>query len=167
MIEMAKKGWVDGLVLNVRRIGMRVVNDRNWEEIRSMKLPFDGLIEEIRPMERIYLAELEDIIEEFEDIVTKVWGNGFTVMDMRHDLDEFENEMSLQEQWGDFKAELSYISDRYHPQRIARVTSRLAIIRHELDLLEEFSHEDRAEILGSEERAQEFERRMRYGKVKE
>lgn len=146
---------------------MRVVNDKNWEEIRNTKLPFDDLLKEIRPMERIYLAELEDIIEEFEDIVTKVWGNGFCVIDMRHDLDEFENEMSLQEQWGDFKAELSYISDRYHPQRIARVTSRLAIMRHELNLLEEYNHEDRVDILGSEENATEFERRMRYGKVKE
>lgn len=146
---------------------MRVMTHDDIERLKREKLPFDDLLEEIRPMERIYLAELKDIIEEFEDIVTKIWGNGFYVIDMRHDLDEFENEMSLQEQWGDFKAELSYISDRYHPQRIARVTSRLAIIRHELGLLEEFSHEDRAEILGSEERAQEFERRMRYGKVKE
>ena len=118
-------------------------------------------------MERIYLAELKEIIEEFEDIVTRIWGNGFYVMDMRHDLDEFENEMSLQEQWDDFKAELSYISDRYHPQRIARVTSRLAIIHRELRFLEEYSHEDRVEIFGSEERATEFENRMRYGKVKE
>lgn len=146
---------------------MRVVNDKNWEEIRNTKLPFDDLLEEIRPMERIYLAELKDIIEEFEDIVTKVWGNGFYVIDMRHDLDEFENEMSLQEQWNDFKAELSYISDRYHPQRIARVTSRLAIIHRELRYLEEYNHEDRVDILGSEENATEFERRMRYGKVKE
>ena len=146
---------------------MRVITHDDIERLKHEKLPFDDLLEEIRPMERIYLAELKDIIEEFEDIVTKVWGNGFYVMDMRHDLDEFENEMSLQEQWGDFKAELSYISDRYHPQRIARVTSRLAIIHRELRYLEEYSHEDRVKILGSEERAQEFERRMRYGKVKE
>lgn len=154
-------------MIDLRRIFMRVMTRDDIERLKYEKLPFDDLLEEIRPMERIYLKELNDIIEEFEHIVEKVWGSGFHVMDMRHDLDEFENELSLQEQWDDFKAELSYISDRYHPQRIARVTSRLAIIRHELGLLEEFSHEDRVEILGSEERAQEFERRMRYGKVKE
>ena len=154
-------------MIDLRRIFMRVMTPDEFERLKHEKLPFDDLLEEIRPMERIYLAELKDIIEEFEDIVTRIWGNGFYVMDMRHDLDEFENEMSLQEQWDDFKAELSYISDRYHPQRIARVTSRLAIIHRELRFLEEYSHEDRVDIFGSEEKATEFENRMRYGKVKE
>lgn len=154
-------------MIDLRRIFMRVMTRDDIERLKHEKLPFDDLLEEIRPMERIYLAELKDIIEEFEDIVTRIWGNGFYVMDMRHDLDEFENELSLQEQWDDFKAELSYISDRYHPQRIARVTSRLAIIHRELRFLEEYSHEDRVDFFGSEEGATEFENRMRYGKVKE
>lgn len=167
MIEMAKKGWVDGLVLNVRRIGMRVVNDRNWEEIRSMRLPFDDLIEEIRPMERVYLHELKEIIDEFEGIVMGIWNHQFFVMDMRHDLDEFENELSLQEQWSYFKGELSYISDRFHPQRIARVATMLAIMKDELEYFEKSEDNRLLRFDGDEDRMNEYEKRLMGRKVKE
>lgn len=158
---------MDGLVLNVRRIGMRVVNDRNWEEIRSMRLPFDDLIEEIRPMERVYLHELNEIIDEFEGIVMGIWNHQFFVMDMRHDLDEFENELSLQEQWSYFKGELSYISDRFHPQRIARVATMLAIMKDELKYFEKSEDNRLLRFDGDEDRMNEYEKRLMGRKVKE
>ena len=167
MIEMAKKGWVNGLVLNVRRIGMRVMTHDDVERLRCEKLPFDDLIEEIRPMERVYLHELNEIIDEFEDIVMGIWNHQFFVMDMRHDLDEFENEMSLREQWGDFKAELSYISDRFHPQRIARVATMLAIMKDELEYFEKSEDNRLFRFDGDEGRMNEYEKRLMGRKVKE
>lgn len=165
MIEMAKKGWVDGLVLNVRRIGMRVVNDRNWEEIRSMRLPFDDLIEEIRPMERVYLHELKEIIDEFEGIVMGIWNHQFFVMDLEADLSEYR-EMSLKGQWDAFKATLSYISDRYDPVRIVRVTTMLSIMRDELQYLELPEDERLDRFDGDRDRMEQYEDRLN-GKVKE
>lgn len=126
---MAKKGWVDGLVLNVRRIGMRVMTHDEMERLRHEKLPFDDLIEEIRPMERVYLHELNEIIDEFERIVCKIWANTFFVTNLEMDLSEYRNELSLQEQWDDFKDRLSYISDRYDPIRIVGVTTMLDTMR--------------------------------------
>lgn len=126
---MAKKGWVDGLVLNVRRIGMRVMTHDEMERLRHEKLPFDDLIEEIRPMERVYLHELNEIIDEFERIVCKIWANTFFVTNLEVDLSEYRNELSLQEQWDDFKDRLSYISDRYDPIRIVGVTTMLDTMR--------------------------------------
>lgn len=165
MIEMAKKGWVDGLVLNVRRIGMRVVNDKNWEEIRSMRLPFDDLIEEIRPMERVYLHELNEIIDEFETIVCRVWANTFFVTDLEVDLSEYR-EMSLKEQWDTFKARLSYISDRYDPVRIVGVTTMLSIMRDELQYLELPEDERLDRFDGNRDSMKQYEDRLN-GKVKE
>ena len=165
MIEMAKKGWVDGLVLNVRRIGMRVVNDRNWEESRSMRLPFDDLIEEIRPMERVYFHELKEIIDEFEAIVCRVWANTFFVTDLEVDLSEYR-EMSLKEQWDTFKATLSYISDRYDPVRIVRVTTMLSIMRDELQYLELPEDERLDRFDGDRDSMKQYEDRLN-GKVKE
>ena len=146
--------------MNARRIWMRVVNDRNWEEIRNMKLPFDDLIEEIRPMERVYLHELNEIIDEFETIVCRVWANTFFVTDLEVDLSEYR-EMSLKEQWDAFKARLSYISDRYDPVRIVGVTTMLSIMRDELRYLE-LSEDERLDTFDwDRDRMKEYEDRLK------
>ena len=141
---------------------MRVVSDRNWEEIRSMKLPFDDLIEEIRPMERVYLHELDEIIDEFETIVCRVWANTFFVTDLEVDLNEYRG-MSLKEQWDAFKARLGYISDRYDPVRIVGVTTMLSIMRDELRYLE-LSEDERLDWFhGDRDRMKRYEDRLKGG----
>ena len=166
MIEMAKKGWVNGLVLNVRRIGMRVMTHDEVERLRREKLPFDDLIEEIRPMERVYLHELNEIIDEFERIVCKIWANTFYVTNLEVDLSEYRNELSLQEQWDDFKDRLSYISDRYDPIRIVGVTTMLDTMREELRYLELTEDQRLLRFDGDEDRMKQYEDRLN-GKVKE
>ena len=166
MIEMAKKGWVNGLVLNVRRIGMRVMTHDEMERLRREKLPFDDLIEEIRPMERVYLHELNEIIDEFERIVCKIWANTFYVTNLEVDLSEYRNELSLQEQWDDFKDRLSYISDRYDPIRIVGVTTMLDTMREELRYLELTEDQRLLRFDGDEDRMKQYEDRLN-GKVKE
>ena len=166
MIEMAKKGWVNGLVLNVRRIGMRVMTHDEMERLRREKLPFDDLIEEIRPMERVYLHELNEIIDEFERIVCKIWANTFYVTNLEVDLSEYRNELSLKEQWDDFKDRLSYISDRYDPIRIVGVTTMLDTMREELRYLELTEDQRLLRFDGDEDRMKQYEDRLN-GKVKE
>ena len=139
---------------------MRVVNDRNWEEIRSMKLPFDDLIEEIRPMERVYLHELDEIIDEFETIVCRVWANTFFVTNLEVDLSEYRG-MSLKEQWDAFKNRLSYISDRYDPARIVGVTTMLDIMRSELRYLELPEDKRLERFDGDRDRMKEYEDRLK------
>lgn len=143
---------------------MRVVNDRNWEEIRSMKLPFDDLIEEIRPMERVYLHELNEIIDEFETIVCRVWADTFFVTDLEVDLSGYR-EMSLKEQWDTFKGRLDYISDRYDPVRVVGVTTMLSIMRDELRYLELPEDERLERFDGDRDRMNQYEDRLN-GKVK-
>lgn len=139
---------------------MRVVNDRNWEEIRSMKLPFDDLIEEIRPMERVYLHELNEIIDEFETIVCRVWANTFFVTNLEVDLSEYRG-MSLKEQWDAFKNRLSYISDRYDPVRIVGVTTMLDIMRSELRYLELPEDKRLERFDGDRDRMRQYEDRLK------
>ena len=162
---MAKKGWVDGLVLNVRRIGMRVMTHDDIERLKHEKLPFDDLIEEIRPMERVYLHELNEIIDEFERIVCRVWTNTFFVTNLEVDLSEYRNELSLKEQWDAFKDRLSYISDRYDPIRIVGVTTMLDTMREELRYLELTEDQRLLRFDGDEDRMKHYEDRLN-GKVK-
>lgn len=144
---------------------MRVMTHDDMERLGHEKLPFDDLIEEMRPMERVHLHELNEIIDKFERIVCRVWANTFFVTNLEVDLSEYRNELSLKEQWDAFKDRLSYISDRYDPIRIVGVTTMLDIMREELRYLELTEDQRLLRFDGDESRMKQYEDRLN-GKVK-
>lgn len=123
-MEMTK-GWVNGLVLNVRKIKM----DEEKEPAYRQRLK--RMAQELEPMEVVYLDDLYEIINEFEDIVNESWV--FHVELYSCDPEAFYTR-DLKDIWKDFKGCLREDPDRMEGSDLLFMAMCLYELRRRLEL---------------------------------
>lgn len=103
-----------------------MLRNRTTSDIEDMMCE---LAEAVKPMEVIYIEDLDELMEDFAYIMNR-YGNWYVTA--FPDAARYEHYTS-KALWEDIKGDLRYYSDRLNPERIAAMCNKMTILHDRLE----------------------------------